>query len=123
MRSAARLPISRPRISSSGHLDGNRPLVWLAHCPDESGEKGGQNCPEMGDDLADVVNATAEHGAEGVADGAPEGTAGETAVGLHVADLGLDGAAPAQEPAQAGREAAAHAALTSTCVLCTRWPR
>ena len=45
----------------------------------------------MGEDLADVVAAAAEDGVEGVADGALEGAAGEAAVGLHVADLGLDG--------------------------------
>ena len=49
----------------------------------------------------DVVSAAVEHGVEGVTDGALEGAAGETSVGFHVADLGLDGAAAPQELAQA----------------------
>jgi hypothetical protein len=61
----------------------------------------------VGEDLAEVVAAGAEDGEDGVAGGALERAAGEAAVGLHVADLGLDGAAAAQEPGQRGREARA----------------
>ena len=76
-------------------------MVWLTHRLNEGGEKGEQKSPEVGEDLADVVSAAAEHGVEGVTDGALEGAAGETSVGFHVADLGLDGAAAPQELAQA----------------------
>lgn len=47
----------------------------------------------MGLDLADVVVAAAEYGEKGIANGAFERVAGQTAVGFHMADLGLDGAA------------------------------
>lgn len=59
----------------------------------------------MGQDLADVVAAGAEHGEEGIADGAFQGASGEAAVGFHVADLGFDGAAAA-EPRHPLRNAA-----------------
>ena len=65
--------------------------------PDEIGKKDGQKGPEVGEDLADVVAATAKDGEEGIADGALEGAAGETPVGFHVADLGLDGAATPEQ--------------------------
>ena len=70
-------------------------LYW----PDEVQDQGddcGKPSPEVGEDLAEVVSAAAEHGEDGVAEGALEAAAGEAAVGLHVADLGLDGAASAQ---------------------------
>ena len=79
-------------------------------CLSEGGEESGQKGPEVGEDLADVVAAAAEDGVESIAERALEGAAGEAAIGLHVADLGLDGAAAAEQPAQAGREAAAGAA-------------
>jgi hypothetical protein len=71
-------------------------MVWLAYRLSEGGEEGEQKGPEVGEGLADVVPATAEHGVEGVTDGALEDAAGEAAVAFHVADLGLDGAAPAE---------------------------
>ena len=76
----------------------------------EAGEASVQKGPEVGKDLADVVTAAAEHGAEGVTDGALEDASGETSIGLHVSDLGLDDAAAAQELGQLGREAAPSAA-------------
>ena len=36
----------------------------------EAGEKGEQESPEVGEDLADVVAAAAEHSEEGAAEGA-----------------------------------------------------
>ena len=59
-----------------------------------------QKCSEMGEDLADVVTAGAEDGKNCVADAAFQRTSGEPTVGFHVADLGLDGAAPFQELGQ-----------------------
>jgi hypothetical protein len=65
----------------------------------DGGEQGrqqeGQEGPEVGEDLAEVVAAGAEDNEDGVAEPALESAAGEAAVGLHVADLGLDGTAAA----------------------------
>jgi hypothetical protein len=59
----------------------------------ETGDESGEESPEVGEGLADVVPAAAEDGEEVVAEQALESTAGEAALGLHVADLRLDGAA------------------------------
>ena len=59
-----------------------------------------QKRPEMGEDLADVVAAGAEDGKDGIADAAFQRAPGKAAVGLHVPDLGLDGASPFEEPCQ-----------------------
>lgn len=75
-------------------------VVWPTHRLNEDGEECEQKGPKVGEDLADVVAAAAEHGVEGVTDRALEGASGEASVGFHVADLGLDGAAAAQELAQ-----------------------
>jgi hypothetical protein len=61
----------------------------------------------MGEDQADVVAAAAEHGVEGVADRTLEGASGEAAVGLHVSDHRLDGAASSQVALQRRGHAAA----------------
>ena len=47
--------------------------VRLGDCVDEASEDGGQESPEVGEDLADVVTAAAEHSEEGAAEGAGEG--------------------------------------------------
>ena len=73
---------------------------------EETGEESGQESPEVGEGLADVVPATAEDGEDGVAEQALEAAAGEAALGLHVADLGLDGAAALEEPGQPRRQPA-----------------
>ncbi len=44
--------------------------VRLGDCVDEASEDGGQESPEVGEDLADVVTAAAEHSEEGAAEGA-----------------------------------------------------
>src|SRR3712207_27204 len=75
----------------------------------------GKPSPEVGEDLAEVVAAAAEHGEECVAQGALEAAAGEAAVGLHVADLGLDGAAASERLRQGWRQAATGAADQDTC--------
>ena len=54
--------------------------------------------------------AAAEDGEEGVAEQALEAAAGETTVGFHVADLGLDGAAALEEPGERRRQTAPRAA-------------
>ena len=64
----------------------------------------------MGQDLSDVVSSGAEHGEEGVADGAFQGASGEAAVGFHVADFGFGGAAAAQVRDQFWRQAPSGAA-------------
>ena len=73
---------------------------------EQAGEEGRQKRPEVGEGLADVVPAAAEDGEDGVAEQALEAAAGEAALGLHVADLGLDGAAALEEPGQPRRDAA-----------------
>ena len=65
---------------------------------EQAGKESGQERPEVGEGLADVVSAAAEDGEEGVAEQALEAAAGETTLGFHVADLGLDGAAALEEP-------------------------
>lgn len=64
----------------------------------------------MGQDLADVVAAGAEGGKEGIAEGAVQRAARPAAIGFHVADLGLDGAAAAEVRDQPWRQAATGAA-------------
>ena len=64
----------------------------------------------MGQDLADIVSAGAEHGKEGIPDGAFERAARETAIGFHVTDFGLDGAAATEVGDQLWRQAAPCAA-------------
>ncbi len=54
----------------------------LGDCVNEAGEESEQKGPQVGEDLADVVPAAAEHGKDGIAKGALEGAAGETAIGL-----------------------------------------
>ena len=72
--------------------------VRLGDGIDEAGEESEQKSRQMGEDLADVVTAAAEDGEERIADPAFECAASEASVGFHVADLGLDGAAPSEEP-------------------------
>jgi hypothetical protein len=52
------------------------------------------------------VAASAEHGEEGIPDGALQGAARQPSIGFHVADLGLDGAAAAEVGDQFWCEAA-----------------
>lgn len=61
----------------------------------QGGDNPDKPSPEVGQDLADVVAASAEHGEEGIPDGALQGAARQASIGFHVADLGLDGAAAA----------------------------
>ena len=96
--------------------------VRLGDCVDEASEDGGQESPEVGEDLADVVTAAAEHSEEGAAEGALEGAACKAAIGLHVADLGLDGAAAPEQSRQPRRQAAARTADEHPGVL-HPWPR
>ena len=79
---------------------------------------GGQDCdndpgkqsPEVGQDLADVMAAGAEHGEDGIAKRAFQWTSGQAAIGFHVTDLSLDGASATQVGDQFWRQAAAHSA-------------
>ena len=73
---------------------------------EETGKESGQESPEAGEGLADVVPAAAEDGEDGVAEQALEAAAGEATLGFHVADLGLDGAAALEEPGQRRRQGA-----------------
>ena len=66
----------------------------------------GQKRPEVGEDLADVVAAATEDGEDGIAEGALQGASREAAVGLHMADLGLDGRTTPELAQQIGRKAA-----------------
>ena len=77
----------------------------------------------MGEDLADVVAAAAEDGEDRVSDGAFQRASREAAVGFHVADLGLDGAAAAEVGDEFWRQAAGQVPLISTRVASTPWPR
>ncbi len=63
----------------------------------EQGKDGGKQSREVVQDLADVVAAAAENGKNGVAERAFERAKGEATVGLHVSDLGLDGAAALEQ--------------------------
>ncbi|MBE7157372.1 MAG: hypothetical protein INR62_02850 [Rhodospirillales bacterium] len=65
--------------------------------------------------------AAAEQGEDGIAERALERAAGEAAIGLHVADLGLDRAVAAQ-PLGKPRHVAAPCAADQLLVLCTPWP-
>ncbi len=67
---------------------------------------GGKQCPEVGEDLADVVTAAAENGKDGIAERAFERASGEAAIGFHVADLRFNGTAAFEEFRQDGRKAA-----------------
>lgn len=64
----------------------------------------------VGEDLANVVAAAAEDGEDGFAEGSLERAAREPAVGLDVADFGLDGAAPSQELGERRRQTSSRAA-------------
>lgn len=50
--------------------------------------------PEMGEDLANVVTASAQDGKDRIADQALERATCQAAVGFHMPDFRLDGAAP-----------------------------
>lgn len=63
---------------------------------EEEPQNFGHESPEMGEDQVDVVAAAAEHRVEGVADRTLERASGEAAVGFHVSDHRLDGAASFQ---------------------------
>jgi hypothetical protein len=89
---------------------------------EETGEESRQKRPEVGEGLADVMPAVAEDGEDGVAERALEAASGETALGFHVTDLGLDGAAAPEEPGEPWRQAA-RVPLMSTLVPCTPCPR
>ena len=60
----------------------------------------------MGEDLSDVVTASAEQGEDGIINPALQRTSGQSAVHLHVTDLGLDGAASFEELRQRRGDAA-----------------
>ena len=68
----------------------------------------------MGQDLADVVAAGVQDGEDRVADGAFQGAAGQAAIGLHVADLGLDRASSTQVDDLLGGQPSACAADKDT---------
>lgn len=62
-------------------------------CPDhlqDSGHNEGQQSPEVGQDLADVVAAATEHSKDGFAERAFQRAARQTSVNFHMSDLGLD---------------------------------
>lgn len=85
----------------------------IISCPDhvqDRGQNEGQQSPEVGQDLADVVAAAAEHGKDGVAERAFQRAARQASVCLHMSDLGLDGAASPEQRFQLRRQAAAGAA-------------
>ena len=52
--------------------------------------------PEVGEDLPDVVTAGAEDRKNGVSGGAFQGASAEAAIGFHMANFRLDGAAAAK---------------------------
>lgn len=56
----------------------------------------GKESPEVGQDLPNVVATTAKHGEHGTAKCAFQRTAGQAAIGFHVADLCLNRASTAQ---------------------------
>lgn len=60
----------------------------------------GQECPEMGEDLSDIMAAGAENREDCVPDATFQRASGKAPVHLHVSDLGFDGAAPFQELGQ-----------------------
>ncbi len=55
------------------------------------GDETGPNDPQVGEDLADVLAAAAEHGRDRVALRSLQRTPRQTAILFHVPDLGLDG--------------------------------
>ncbi len=65
---------------------------------------GGQDCdndpckrsPEVGQDLADVVAASAKHGEDGITECAFQRTTGQAAISFHVTNLSLEGASVTQ---------------------------
>src|SRR5690554_6526945 len=57
-----------------------------------------QKDPQLPEDHADVVTATAEDAEEGVSGGSFERASGQAPVVFHVTDHRLDGAASAQKP-------------------------
>jgi hypothetical protein len=94
----------------------------LADYSDEAGEEGGQKCPEVGEDFADVVTAAAKHGVEGITEGALEGAAGEASSVLMWPISGS--MVPRRRSSLRGRcVRPRRVPLTSTLVLCTPWPR
>ena len=93
-----------------------RPALLPVHEPEDFGH----DSPEVGEDQADAVAATAEHGVEGVAEGALERSAGEAAVGLRVADHRLDGAAPSEIAPERRGHAAALIDPDCFCPACAR---
>ena len=70
------------------------------------GDNPGKPSPEVGQDLANVVAAGVQDGEDRVADGAFQGASGQATIGLHVADLCLDGTAAAQVCDEFWRQAA-----------------
>lgn len=81
----------------------------------QGGDDPGKPSPEVGQDLSDVVSAGAEYGEEGIPDGAPQRASRQAAVGFHVTDFGLDGAAAAKVGDQLWRQAAPGAADQDAC--------
>jgi hypothetical protein len=49
---------------------------------EQAGEESGQESPEVGEDLADVVPASAEDGEDGIAEQALEAASGGAALGF-----------------------------------------
>ena len=66
----------------------------------------GKKCPEVGEDLSDVVAAAAQHRKEGVADGAFQATTRKASIGFQVSCRRLDGAAAVAISDQPGRQSA-----------------
>lgn len=63
-------------MCSGGCVGLKRPILNDLCCEDCGYDQRKPN-PNMGQDLADVVSAGAEHGKEGIADGAFQGASGE----------------------------------------------
>ena len=85
------------------------PLQLIFGSPHGSDDPG-KPSSEMGEDLSYVVSAGAEDGEEGIPDGAPQRASRQAAIGFHVTDFGLDGAAAAEVGDQLWRQAASGAA-------------
>lgn len=100
-------------------------MLAVLYRPDQIQDRGrylGEQSPEVGEDLEEVVAAAAEQGEDDVAGGPFEAAAGEPAVGLRVAALGLDAGA-ASERLRQNRGQLAPYPLTRTCVPSPAWPR
>ena len=80
----------------------------MRFCPEEfrhyPGDEGVPKRSEVGEDLADVVTAAAQHGEDRVTRGSFQGATGETTIGFHVADFRLDCAAPSQQSLERWRQ-------------------